>query len=54
MEQITIELLDSMGSDEAIANAARVSFASHQNWNDLPEGYSEKQASRRGLYFISV
>ena len=36
-----VELLDSMGNDNTIANTARVSFADFSNWNELPKGYTE-------------
>lgn len=39
-DQLHVEYLEHMGSDESIANAARVSFAAHDTWNQLPDGYS--------------
>lgn len=41
-----IELVDYMGSDNAVANSARVSFADTDAWNELPETYSEDQRDR--------
>ena len=41
-----IELLDYCGSDEAIANAARVSFASHDDWNTVPAGYTKQKSDK--------
>lgn len=41
-----VELLDYCGSDEAIANAARVSFASHDDWNTVPTGYTKEKAAK--------
>lgn len=53
MKQITVTLLDSHGSDAAIANAARVSFADYGSWNELPEGYTEAQSERLIKYLAS-
>lgn len=38
---MTIEVLDFHGSDNAIANAARVSFAGFGGWNQIPTEYTE-------------
>ncbi|BBI55030.1 thymidylate synthase ThyX [Vibrio phage KIT05] len=47
---MTIEVLDFHGSDNAIANAARVSFAGHGDWNSIPESYSEEKRDKLILY----
>jgi len=44
---VSVELLDHAGSDNSIANAARVSFGAEGDWNAIPEGYSEER--RNGL-----
>ena len=41
-----IELLEHAGSDNSIANTARVSMQFDANWNDLPENYSEEQRDK--------
>lgn len=41
-----IELLDFHGSDNAIANSARVSFADFGEWNEIPESYSEERRDK--------
>ena len=41
-----IELLGISGSDNTIANTARVSMGTGVNWNKLPEGYSESERNR--------
>jgi len=41
-----IELIDYCGSDASVANAARVSFSSFENWNTVPEGYTEERAHK--------
>lgn len=41
-----IELLEHAGSDSSIANTARVSMATLQQWNKLPEGYTEVSRDR--------
>lgn len=46
MKQINIELLTSQGSDEAVANAARVSFSSFGNWNEIPAGYTKEKSNK--------
>ena len=48
-----IELLDFHGSDNAIANAARVSFADFGDWNDIPDGYSKEQRDRLITYLAN-
>ena len=48
-----IELLDYHGSDNAIANAARVSFADFGDWNDIPDGYSKEQRDRLITYLAN-
>ncbi len=45
-----IEVLDYHGSDNAIANAARVSFAGHGDWNSIPETYSEEKRDKLLVY----
>ncbi|QQM14225.1 thymidylate synthase [Vibrio phage VpJYP1] len=47
---MTIEVLDYHGSDNAIANAARVSFAGHGDWNSIPETYSEEKRDKLIIY----
>lgn len=46
MEGIKVELLDFCGSDEAVANAARVSFSAFGEWNGIPEGYTKAKADK--------
>lgn len=41
-----LELLMSCGSDETIANTARVSMQTGGNWYELPEGYDEGKAKK--------
>ena len=41
-----IELLEFAGSDNSIANTARVSMQFDTNWNELPEDYTEEQRDR--------
>lgn len=43
---IEVEYLDHCGSDESIANSARVSFGDFQNWNQVPEGYSKERCDK--------
>lgn len=45
-----IELVDHMGSDNAVANSARVSFADCDSWNEIPDCYSEDQRNRLVAY----
>ncbi|UCR91731.1 thymidylate synthase [Vibrio phage 536] len=47
---MSIEVLDFHGSDNAIANAARVSFASHGDWNSIPESYSKEKRDKLIMY----
>lgn len=53
MKQIKVELLDSHGSDAAIANAARCSFGDFENWNSIPEGYSQERMEKLIKYLAS-
>lgn len=53
MKQIKVELLDSHGSDAAIANAARCSFGDFENWNSIPEGYSQERMEKLINYLAS-
>jgi thymidylate synthase (FAD) len=46
LEGIKVELLDFCGSDEAVANAARVSFSAFGEWNGIPEGYTKAKADK--------
>lgn len=48
-----IELLDFHGSDNAVANSARVSFADFGDWNGIPEGYSEDRRDKLIAYLAS-
>jgi len=41
-----IELLDHMGSDNQIANTARISMTDLNRWHMLPEGYTEEQRNK--------
>ncbi len=43
---ISIELMDHAGSDQAVANAARVSFAAKGEWNSNPEGYDDMRMEK--------
>lgn len=45
-----IELLDHVGSDNSIANTARVSMQFGTNWNELPENYTEEQRDKLIAY----
>ena len=33
---LKVDLVDKMGSDLSVVNAARVSFAKKSNWDDIP------------------
>ena len=46
MQGINVELLDFCGSDEAVANAARVSFSQFGEWNSIPEGYTKAKSDK--------
>lgn len=46
MEGISVEYLDHCGTDESIANSARVSFGDFDNWNEIPEGYSKERCDK--------
>lgn len=48
-----IELLDYHGSDNAVANSARVSFADFGAWNGIPENYSEDRRDKLIKYLAS-
>ena len=37
-EVMRVKLMDKMGSDLTIVNAARVSFAKESEWDTIPEG----------------
>lgn len=50
---MTIEVLDFHGSDNAIANAARVSFAGFGNWNDSPSSYSTERRDKLIRYLAN-
>lgn len=41
-----IELLDSQGNDNTVANTARVSMQFDGTWNELPEDYSNEQRNK--------
>ena len=41
-----VELLDSQGNDNTVANTARVSMQFDGSWNDLPEDYTEEQRDK--------
>jgi len=41
-----IELLDSQGNDNTVANTARVSMQFDGSWNKLPEKYTEEQRDK--------
>ena len=43
---IKVEYLMHSGSDNGVANAARVSFAYFHNWGDIPEEYTEAKRDR--------
>lgn len=45
-----IEYLDHCGSDNSIANTARVSMQFDSNWNELPDGYTEEQRDKLSNY----
>lgn len=46
MSNISVEYLSHDGSDNTIANTARVSMELSGGWENLPEGYSEEQRNR--------
>ncbi len=46
LKGISVELLDYCGSDEAVANAARVSFSAFGEWNGIPEGYTKAKSDK--------
>ncbi|AUG85365.1 thymidylate synthase [Vibrio phage Thalassa] len=48
-----IELLDFHGSDNAIANSARVSFADFGVWNEIPENYSVERRNKLIKYLAN-
>ena len=48
-----IEYLDHHGSDSAIANSARVSFADFGDWNDIAEGYTEERQTKLISYLAT-
>lgn len=48
-----IELLEYAGSDNSIANTARVSMQFDANWNELPENYSEEQRDKLIRYLAT-
>lgn len=50
MQGIKVELLDFCGSDEAVANAARVSFSQFGEWNSIPEGYTKAKSDKLIAY----
>ena len=41
-----IELLDSQGNDNTVANTARVSMQFDGTWNELPEDYSNEKRNK--------
>ena len=53
MKGISVELLDYCGSDEAVANAARVSFSAFGEWNGIPEGYTKERCDKLVKYLAS-
>ena len=53
MEGINVSLLDYCGSDEAVANAARVSFGSFGDWNSIPEGYTKERSDKLIRYLAA-
>jgi thymidylate synthase (FAD) len=53
MQGISVELLDYCGSDEAVANAARVSFSAFGDWNSIPEGYTKERCAKLIKYLAS-
>ena len=48
-----IELLEHCGSDNTIANTARVSMELGGGWNELPEDYSEEQRNKLITYLAT-
>lgn len=47
---MSVELLDSGGSDNSIANTARVSMGDLGEWNDLPQDYTPEQRDKLIAY----
>ena len=48
-----IELLDSQGNDNTVANTARVSMQFDGSWNTLPEDYTEEQRDKLIKYLAT-
>lgn len=48
-----LELLEHMGSDNSVANIARVSMQFDTTWNELPENYSVEQRDKLIQYLAS-
>lgn len=48
-----VTYLDHMGNDNSVANVARVSMGSDENWLELPAGYSEDRRNSLITYLAS-
>ena len=50
-----VDLIDKMGSDLSVVNAARVSFAKKSNWDDIPfaEGNVLKDSDVRLIKYLA-
>ena len=52
---LKVDLVDKMGSDLSVVNAARVSFAKKSNWDDIPfaEGNVLKDSDVRRIKYLA-
>ena len=52
---LKVDLVDKMGSDLTVVNAARVSFAKKSNWDDIPfaEGNVLKESDARLIKYLA-
>ena len=52
---LKVDLVDKMGSDLSVVNAARVSFAKKSNWDDIPfaEGNVLKESDARLIKYLA-
>ena len=52
---LKVDLIDKMGSDLSVVNAARVSFAKKSNWDDIPfaEGNVLKDSDARLIKYLA-
>ena len=52
---LKVDLIDKMGSDLSVVNAARVSFAKKSNWDDIPfaEGNVLKDSDAKLIKYLA-